>query len=1302
MSQWKYNLLIALGLLLCAQPAIAQDSDGDGLSDADETNIYQTDPSNVDSDNDGLTDGEEVLNFNTKPNVLDSDGGGLSDRVELILGTDPNTMSDDDPAASPVGNGPWGTWIRGGMTVNTLLLATALLNLADPFESRGFALSGPINFANQPQPGPYGPFANHVALQDIWGTDQNNFAVAFSGLLYVPPATATNPNNVFTFAVSSDEGVALEVFDGLSTQRVEFEGARAIDTSLLTVDFPAIGGLYPITLLTHDSDADATFGIKLSWAPNQQMAFNANAFSLISPSQLISPELTSTQSLKDVNEGSVEIGDFLELSVTLTNTGKSAAYDVRFSPSVLIGARFDQYTVTPERATVSTQAGRPIVQFPVIGQGESVTLAYQIIVEQNNIVSQGQWFAQTSPGQGLLRIVTDDPAQVTNTADTGNQPAALSMQGTTDDDANGATVGQDLLPPTLTIDRPANNDTLTNNTPLFFGQTEANAMVVLTIDANAPVNITADVTGFWSHAASTLTPGNHNVSAIATDAAGNTSPTVTATFTVQNVPFGVVPATPVVGSHINTAQPTYTGTTTPGAQVIIETYDAMDVLQTTGTVTADANGLYNFTSPFTLNEGLQRVEIRATSGGQTVTATYPFTVDVFPPAIIFTLPSQMQTIAQSQPTLYGTTDPYAEVTISVDMGMTQTVRANAQGQWQWTSPMTLIDGIHRARAEAVDLAGNQGLFANLTFSIDSTPPTLDVVFPAQNQQVANGNVTIRGTTEPNATVRLSIDGAPDVIVQAGQAGTWSYVVNPALMDGPHQVVAQATDAVGNTSPTVTRDFIVNTSMPMVEITAPQENEVTGPRPIITGTAEVGNTVELRIDNGQRFEVPLDANGQWMHQPTSDLTHGAHAVRAFATNGAGISVNDTVNFLVDARAPTLDITSPKNNEDIPDKTPTVTGKSDANTEVEIYVNGQFVGTTTTDANGDWSFDIPEANALSTGQNTIEARAEDDLGNKTSDSVNVNLDVALALIITSPADNAIVRPTFTVKGTGRPELEVSVRIDGQQIGTTMSNSDGDWTFDITDPLRAGDYRLSAKQQELEDQVNITVRSPGTLTIDEPTDGSGVTDDTPTIKGTAAPGVEVTICIDGKEVGKTTADAQGRWSFDVPPEHALKEGENTIEAKATDTFGDPITSAPVKVTYTTEDWTLSVDKPVANAEISTTPTISGTAKPGATVDVFVDGKKIGTTTADDNGDWSLTPDMPLEPGQRTITVTGTDGTLEKQSGDIPVTILDGDPNDLSGFRVQGGPACHQAPTTPPGQMSLLLLFGMIIGVVLRRREA
>lgn len=97
---------------IAATAAVEGDSDGDGLSNTQETNILQTDPNNPDSDRDGLTDGEEVLTlgtnplsadtdsdlipdgqevnqYGTDPLKADTDGDGVNDVVEISQGTDP-------------------------------------------------------------------------------------------------------------------------------------------------------------------------------------------------------------------------------------------------------------------------------------------------------------------------------------------------------------------------------------------------------------------------------------------------------------------------------------------------------------------------------------------------------------------------------------------------------------------------------------------------------------------------------------------------------------------------------------------------------------------------------------------------------------------------------------------------------------------------------------------------------------------------------------------------------------------------------------------------------------------------------------------------------------------------------------------------------------------------------------------------------------------------------------------------------------------------------------------------------------
>lgn len=67
-----------------------QDSDGDGLTDFDEVRLRATNPNNNDTDKDGLLDGDEVNVYHTDPLNDDTDGDGVSDGVEVHdCSTDP-------------------------------------------------------------------------------------------------------------------------------------------------------------------------------------------------------------------------------------------------------------------------------------------------------------------------------------------------------------------------------------------------------------------------------------------------------------------------------------------------------------------------------------------------------------------------------------------------------------------------------------------------------------------------------------------------------------------------------------------------------------------------------------------------------------------------------------------------------------------------------------------------------------------------------------------------------------------------------------------------------------------------------------------------------------------------------------------------------------------------------------------------------------------------------------------------------------------------------------------------------------
>ncbi len=98
------------------------DTDGDGLRDGDEVQIYGSNPTNPDTDGDGLRDGDEVALYATLPTNPDTDGGGVNDGDEIAAQTNPLDPV-DDATGEFKGNGCAG----GGAPATSSLLVLLLI-----------------------------------------------------------------------------------------------------------------------------------------------------------------------------------------------------------------------------------------------------------------------------------------------------------------------------------------------------------------------------------------------------------------------------------------------------------------------------------------------------------------------------------------------------------------------------------------------------------------------------------------------------------------------------------------------------------------------------------------------------------------------------------------------------------------------------------------------------------------------------------------------------------------------------------------------------------------------------------------------------------------------------------------------------------------------------------------------------------------------------------------------------------------------------------------------------------------------
>ena len=85
-----------------SEPAVT-DTDGDGVADSDEVELYGTDPETWDTDGDGLSDGDELFATGTDPLVWDTNGDGVSDGgVETAASTEGAVAEGAGPEVSGV------------------------------------------------------------------------------------------------------------------------------------------------------------------------------------------------------------------------------------------------------------------------------------------------------------------------------------------------------------------------------------------------------------------------------------------------------------------------------------------------------------------------------------------------------------------------------------------------------------------------------------------------------------------------------------------------------------------------------------------------------------------------------------------------------------------------------------------------------------------------------------------------------------------------------------------------------------------------------------------------------------------------------------------------------------------------------------------------------------------------------------------------------------------------------------------------------------------------------------------------
>jgi len=792
------------------------------------------------------------------------------------------------------------------------------------------------------------------------------------------------------------------------------------------------------------------------------------------------------------------------------------------------------------------------------------------------------------------------------------------------------------------------SDGITNdNTPTITGLADAypwhavpadlasgsyNTTIALFADGGAtPIGtgvVTNAATGAWTATVTTaLSDGVHQITAKATDAAGNVSVLSSAlSITIDTTPPAVPTALALdsstdsgpLGDHItNFNKPTITGSGAVGSTV--QLFEGATALSPTAVV--DGTGHWSIALSAALNDGSHSLTAKASDVAGNVSAAsgaLSLTIDTTAPAAPTGLqldptsdtpPTGDNTTSDNTPTIDGSAEAGSTVTLKDGTTTIGTAIADINGVWQITPGSALADGVYHFTATSKDAAGNTSspstvlVITIATIGQPPPPPSTPVLDPASDSGAVGDHITsddtptLTGTAEAGATVQV-FDGATALTptAVANGSGGWSITLG-TLSDGSHSLTAKATNANGTSGASGALSLTIDTLAPAAPASltlapasdtgTPGDNLTNDATPTITGTAEAGSTVTLM--EGPTLRGTATATGGVWSITSSTLGEGARSLTATATDLAGnVSVLSSALVLtIDTVAPaapgglTLALASDSGiagDNITSDATPTITGTAEAGSSVTLKDGGMVLGTATA-TGGTWSI---TSLALIDGSHNLTATAGDAAGNVSVLSsalvltIDTTVPAAPASLTLAPAsdsgtagDHITNDTTPTITGTAEAGSTVTLKEGATVLGSATATG-GVWSI-TSSTLGEGGHSLTATATDAAGNIS-TLSSVLGITIDTtppaaPTAlavGPGGGANTPVIVGMAPVNTIVQILRDGVPVGTTTADGSGAWSFTSAP---LADGSYSFTAASMDAAGNlSVVSAPVVVTIQT----------------------------------------------------------------------------------------------------------------------------------------
>ena len=667
------------------------------------------------------------------------------------------------------------------------------------------------------------------------------------------------------------------------------------------------------------------------------------------------------------------------------------------------------------------------------------------------------------------------------------------------------------------------------------------------------------------------------------------------------------------------------------------------------------------------------------------------------------------------------------------------VQADANGKWEAGVPLPagLADGKHALSVTTTNAQGNTAT-SKAEFTLDKTPPA-----PAANLKLegndttitsteAKNGVSLSGTGEAGAKVTVSIAGGKTQTATVGANGGWKVEFKEGDLPMPGQgnntstafnVVLQ--DKAGNDSAVVTQT--VTLQGPLIPLGKPIIGPIAGDDIInaaeaqgavsVSGIADAGSIVHVKLGNTPVPDVTADANGRWTAQLTnlSKVPDGSYDVTATATlPGRSASAAAVHKITLDKTPPGQPTNIKTNGGDttisaeeaktgkITFTGDTPTGAQNADTVTVTWNGVSKPGTVT---NGKWGVDFDSVPSVQAGQASTTAnvtvQAHDKAGNNSTIATQAITVQNSALPSAAPTFDPVAKDdivnkdeagSVNISGTAAPNATLHVTIGSRPPQPVTADGQGKWVIEGVNMsgIPDGKHTMSATATapggttSAPTNHEFTVdKTPPSLTITGRHNAETITPEEAkqgvTFSGTTEAGSTLKATWNGKPIDISDVRGLGLWTVkvpatDIPPAPANGTAKAALVVSATDKAGNTaettlnvtIQGAPAVTRQTTVNGKVANDD-VINAVEADRVEVSGTAEPNSDIRVQVPGTKVATTVRSGaDGLWKAALNFTgLQDGQHTIEATASQpGSTSTSVGTHTVALaqkLPGKPANL-----------------------------------------